>query len=196
MKRGRSLRHHQKPAVRFERKCMDGFLDLCGAADRHCNRLDGERLRVRFKRTQETWRKRRCRMENQRHPLDLRCNLVQQGEPFASDRGLVSGHSGDVAAWSRKTCNNAAPDRVGDAYEHCRYLDRGLPQRLCSTRIRGHDDIRRFINEFRTVGPDEVWINSTPVKLATQVTAFCPTKGVERPAECGHPRLYFRVTFP
>jgi hypothetical protein len=55
---------------------------------------------------------------------DLGRSLLEHLKPLATQRRLVTGETGDIAAGASKTGNKAATDRVADTNEDDRHISR------------------------------------------------------------------------
>src|SRR4029077_20491317 len=114
-----AIRHDDKATIRFACQCGNDGLDLGPVANRCCGRLHSKGGSSSFKEFQVIFGIcRRFRVEQERDPVDVRRNLLEQLQPLAAQRGLDSGETGDVAARPRQRRDEAAADRIRNAREN------------------------------------------------------------------------------
>ena len=118
-----------KTTIRLACLCgKDGF-ELGHVVNRRNDRLHGEGRSSSLKgfRKYEIWR--RCRVEQESDPVDVRRNLLEQLQPLAGHRGLEKDETSDIAARPRKARDKATADRIGNGRENDGNSARLLQQR-------------------------------------------------------------------
>src|SRR5438132_14001072 len=87
-------------------------------------------------------------MEDEPDMFDLRCNLVEDLQPFATNRVLVIGESSGVTPGLFKTGYKATADRVADKHEDDGYAAGFLPQNLRYLVAAAYDHVRHLADQF------------------------------------------------
>src|SRR5215217_904339 len=108
MDHGRGVRRKNQPAIRFAGEALDRTLDVVSIFDWNRHYFNCERWSSRFGRPQEVIESCRFWIGQKSSAREVRCNLLEHGQPFAGDTLFVLQQAGEVATGSR-------PDPIGSA---------------------------------------------------------------------------------
>jgi hypothetical protein len=102
-------------------ECRQHSLDLACVMHTKCYQLDFERRRSAFSGFEELDVSGCLGMHHPADAFDLGRDLLEQPQPFSSNRRLPIGESREVAVGARLVADKIGADRVADAYENNRY---------------------------------------------------------------------------
>ena len=157
--------------VRALREGCDGALDRASIAHVDGTQLHAKRRRERLDRTELAGTGRDAGVAKNRHACHTRRDLLEQLQPFPTQRIFVEGKARGVAARPRQAIDKAGADRIGDTHEHNRHGAGRLQQRPNDRRTSGHDDVGRERGQFRRVLANVVGIGRGPADVDPHVAA-------------------------
>src|SRR5262249_37592934 len=184
---------HDDPLVRPLRKSFEASLDRIGLSHVYGSELDPECRRRRLDGGHLAISRELTRVAQDRHAGDVRRDLLEQLEPFATDYKSELHESGRLAVRPRQTCNQAAADRIGDLDKNDRHSAGYFKQGFHAAAANGDDHVRRKPPQFRGVFPILARLAGAPTILDADVDIVGPAQLLHPLLECGDVEARLRI---
>src|SRR5215472_14259224 len=164
----------------------DGSLNRPSVAHRSESYRDPEGWGHSFDRGVEHWGgSPGVRVEDDGHPSNARCDLLQQLQPLPHDRRIPGAEPGKVAARSRDALNKALPDGIDHKYKNDRYRVGLLPQDLNYLQGACENCVWRQTDQFRCIGFEESRITRGKAEVDPNILTLDPAETLQRQCKGG-----------
>src|SRR5262249_40120958 len=131
-----------------------------------------------------------------RGPPQLRRDLLQKLKPFAADPGLERMKAGGVSAWVRQSCDETAPDWIGDLIEHdWNSAGDGLQRRNRGVRV-GDEHVGCERNQLLCRRTGAIHISISESVFDRDVSALDPAQVSQGLPKGPEEEPVFRIVFP